>query len=190
MKSLNWNFCPLTQSESENCSVVSNSLGPHGLYSPGNSPGQNTGVGSLSFLYGIVPTQRLNPGLPYCMWTLCWLSHKGSPWVLEWVAYPFSSRSSQPRNGIGVSWIAGGFFTNWAFREALISGRPLNQWAYQMPPPESINLPKGKAAQMLDSFLDFHLLWDYSPSLVSILIHVLYFSSISSFYLGVSGKWI
>ena len=37
-------------SESETRSVVSNSLRPHGLYSPWNSPGQNTGVGSLSLL--------------------------------------------------------------------------------------------------------------------------------------------
>ena len=40
-----------------------NSLQPHGLYSPGNSPGQNTGVGSLSLLQGIFPTQEWNPGL-------------------------------------------------------------------------------------------------------------------------------
>ena len=33
--------------------VVSNSLLPHGLYSPWNSPGQNTGVGSLSLLQRI-----------------------------------------------------------------------------------------------------------------------------------------
>ena len=33
--------------------------------------------------------------------------------VLEWVAYPFSSRSSWPRNWTGVSCIAGGFFTSW-----------------------------------------------------------------------------
>ena len=39
--------------------------------------------------------------------------------ILEWVAYPFSSRSSWPRNQTGVSCIAGGFFTNWAIREAL-----------------------------------------------------------------------
>ena len=43
--------------ESESCSVVSDSLRPHGLYSPWNSPGQNTGVGSLSLLQGIFPTQ-------------------------------------------------------------------------------------------------------------------------------------
>ena len=34
-------------SESESCSVMSDSLRPHGLYSLWNSPGQNTGVGSL-----------------------------------------------------------------------------------------------------------------------------------------------
>ena len=37
--------------------------------------------------------------------------HQESPRILEWVAYPFSRGSSQPRNQIGVSWIAGGFFT-------------------------------------------------------------------------------
>ena len=52
------------ESESETCSVVSNSLLPHGLYSPCNSPGQNTGVGSCSLLQGIFPTQGSNPGLP------------------------------------------------------------------------------------------------------------------------------
>ena len=46
--------------ESESCSVVSNSLWPHELYSPWNSPGQNTGVGSLSLLQGIFPTHMQN----------------------------------------------------------------------------------------------------------------------------------
>ena len=41
---------------------MSDSLWPHGLYSPWNSPGQNTGVSSLSLLQGIFPTQGLNPG--------------------------------------------------------------------------------------------------------------------------------
>ena len=36
---------------------MSNSLWPHGLYSPWNSPGQNTGVGSLSLLQGIFWTR-------------------------------------------------------------------------------------------------------------------------------------
>ena len=104
--------------ESESCSVMSNSLWHHGLYSPWNSPGQNAGVGSLSLLQGIFPTQGSNPGLPHCRWFLYQLSHKGSPRILEWVAYPFSRESSQPRNRTGVSCIAGGFFTIWAIREA------------------------------------------------------------------------
>ena len=58
---------------------MSNSLQPHGLYSPCNSPGQNTGVGSLSCLQGIFPIQGSNPGLPHCRWILYQLSHKGSP---------------------------------------------------------------------------------------------------------------
>ena len=67
------------------------------LYSPWNSPGHNTGVSSLSLLQGIFPTQGLNSGLPHCRWILYQLSHKGSPRILEWVAYPFSRESSQPR---------------------------------------------------------------------------------------------
>ena len=47
--------------ESENCSVVSDSLRPHELYSPWSSLGQNTGVGSRSLLQGIFPTQGSNP---------------------------------------------------------------------------------------------------------------------------------
>ena len=38
--------------------------------------------------------------------------------ILEWVAFPFSKGSSQPKNQTQVSCIAGGFFTNWAIREA------------------------------------------------------------------------
>ena len=103
---------------SESLSVLSDSLLLHGICSPLNSPGQNTGVGSLSLLQGIFPTQGLNPGLLHYCQILYQLSHKGSPRILSWVAYPFSSRSSQPRNWTGVSCIAGGFFTNWAIREA------------------------------------------------------------------------
>ena len=91
--------CPFTfcHSESESCSVVSNSLRPHGLINPWNLPGQNTGVGSLSLLQSIFPTQGSNPGLPHCRQILYHLSHEESPRILEWVAYHFSSRSSRPR---------------------------------------------------------------------------------------------
>ena len=51
-----------------------------GLHSPWNSAGQNTAVGSLSFLQGIFPTQGWNPGLPHCRWILYQPSHQGSPW--------------------------------------------------------------------------------------------------------------
>ena len=61
--------------------VTSDSLRPHGLYSPWspwNSPGQNTGVGSFSLLQGIFPTQGSNSGLPCCRRILYQLSHKGN----------------------------------------------------------------------------------------------------------------
>ena len=48
-------------------------------YSPWNSSGQNTGVGSLSLLQGIFPTQRSNPSLRRCRRILNHLSHQGSP---------------------------------------------------------------------------------------------------------------
>ena len=128
-------------------------LPPHDLYSPWDSPGQNTGVGGLSLLQGIFPTQRLNPidciaGGFFTSWAtreagvgslsllqrifptqhsrLNQLSYQGSPkwkwkslscvwffatpWtahgilqarILEWVAFPFSRGSSQPRNQTG-----------------------------------------------------------------------------------------
>ena len=73
---------PSVQWESGSHSVVSDSLQPHGLYSPWNSPGQNTGVGSLSLLQGIFPTQGSKPGLLHCRQILYQLSHKGSP--VQW----------------------------------------------------------------------------------------------------------
>ena len=69
--------------------VVSDFLQPQGLYSPWNSSGQNTGVGSLSLLQGIFPTQGSNPGLPYCRWILYQLSHQGSPGQVR--SHPTSS---------------------------------------------------------------------------------------------------
>ena len=68
-----------------------------GLYSLWNFPGQNTGVGSLSLLQGIFPTQGSNPGLSHGRWILDQLRQKGSPRILEWVVYPFSSGSSRQR---------------------------------------------------------------------------------------------
>ena len=66
------------ESESESHSVLSNSLRPHGLHSPWNSPGQNTGVGSLSLLQGIFLTQESNQGLLHYRQILHQLSYQGS----------------------------------------------------------------------------------------------------------------
>ena len=57
---------------------------PHGQrslvdYSLWNSPGQNTGVGSLSLMQGIFPTQESNQGLLHCRWILYQLSYQENP---------------------------------------------------------------------------------------------------------------
>ena len=62
---------------SESRSVVPDSLRHHGLSIEFSRP--EYGVGSLSLLQGIFPTQGLNPGLPHCRWILSQLSYQGSP---------------------------------------------------------------------------------------------------------------
>ena len=141
------------ESESESLSVMSDFLWPHGLYSPWNSPGQNTGVGSLSLLQEIFPNQGSNPGLPHWWRILYQLCHQGSPRTLEWAACPFSSGSFQPGNQTGVSCIAGRFLTSWAIREAPASYKKtqINFWPIQytqnrnrLTVVENELLPKGK----------------------------------------------
>ena len=68
---------------SESRSVMADSLRPHGLQPARflflwNSPGQNTGVGSLSLLQGIFSTQELNRGLLHCRPILLQLRYQGS----------------------------------------------------------------------------------------------------------------
>ena len=79
---------------SESYSVVSNSLQPHGLYSPWNSPGQNTGVSSLSLLQGTFPTQ-----------VSCIAGRFSTSWArreaqVYWSGYPISSPADLPNPGI------------------------------------------------------------------------------------------
>ena len=113
-------------SESETCSV-SNSLWPHGLI----LQARILDWGSLSLLQGIFPTQRSNPSLLHCRWILYQLSHKGSPRILEWVAYPFSSGYSRPKNQSGVPCISGGFFTNWATAVlTFVNHLTIYEWIY------------------------------------------------------------
>ena len=71
----------------------------------GHSPGKNTGVDCRALLQGIFPTQGSNPGPSHCRRVLHQLSHQGSPRILEWIAIPFSSGSSQTRDGTCVSCI-------------------------------------------------------------------------------------
>ena len=115
-----WSFSKIWLCKKWKSLVLSNSLWPHGLYRPWDSPGQDTGEGSYSLLQEIFINQASIPGLPYCGRILHQLSHKGSPRTLVWVSYPYSSRCSQPRNPTGVSFIAGGSFTNRAIRDVLI----------------------------------------------------------------------
>ena len=83
-------FC-LTLCDSVYCS-------PPGFSVHGDSPGKNAGAGCHAPLQGILPIQGSDPGLPHCKQILYHLSHEGSPRILEWVVYPFSRESSQPRN--------------------------------------------------------------------------------------------
>ena len=71
---------------SESCSIVSNSLWPHGLSMEFSRPEYwseyfrilNTETWSLSLLQVIFPIQGSKPGLLHCRWVLYQLSHKGS----------------------------------------------------------------------------------------------------------------
>ena len=75
------------------CSVMSDSLQPHGLQPtrllcPWDLPGMNTGVGNHSLLQSIFPTQGSNLGLPHCRQILYGLSHRGSPWKVRRITRP------------------------------------------------------------------------------------------------------
>ena len=88
----------LGDSESESRSVVSDSLRPHGLYSPWNSPGQNTGVGQPFPSPGDFPNPRIKSRFPTLQADSLPAEPQGSPRILEWVAY--SSPVDLPNPGI------------------------------------------------------------------------------------------
>ena len=101
-------------SETESRSVVSDSFQPHAL---NHGILQARGLEWVAFPFcTIFPTQGLNPGLLHYRGILYQLSHKGSPRIPEWVAYPFSRGSSQPRNRTRVSCIAGRFFIKLSYQ--------------------------------------------------------------------------
>ena len=113
-KELQWKW-----SESESHSVVSDSLRPHGLYTVHE-------ILHARILEWVVHSRGSSQPrdqtqvYPHCRQILYQLSHKGSPRILKWVAYPLSSGSSDPRIK-RVSCITGRLFTNRAMREALSS---------------------------------------------------------------------
>ena len=109
-----WEHLASLNLESESRSVVSDSLQPHTVH--GILQARILEWVALPFSRGIFLTHGSNPGLPHCRRIIYQLSHKESPRILEQVAYPFSSGSSQPTNRTGVSC---GFFTNRTIREAL-----------------------------------------------------------------------
>ena len=70
---------------------------------------------------GSLPNPGVEPRSPKLQADSIPSEPSAKPKKLEWVAYPFSRRSSWPRDRTGVSYIAGGFFTSWITREALFS---------------------------------------------------------------------
>ena len=83
------------ESESESHSVVPDPLRLRGLFSPWNSPGQNTGVGSLSLLQGIFPILESNWGLLHWQADPLSLSHLGSPFTVD-LATPWAAAHQAP----------------------------------------------------------------------------------------------
>ena len=58
-------------------------------------------MGCHGLLQGTFPIQGSSPGVPHCRYILYQLSHRESPTMLEWVAYPLSRGSSEPYNQMG-----------------------------------------------------------------------------------------
>jgi len=90
---------------------------PPGSSTHGDSPGKNTGERLPCPPAGDLPNPGIKPRSSSLQADSLLSELLGSPWILEWVAYPFSRGSSQPWNRTRVSCIAGGFFTSWATRE-------------------------------------------------------------------------
>ena len=68
-----WFYSCVKVEVAQSCLTVS----PRTIYSPWNSPGQNTGVDSLSLFQWICPTQESNQDLLHCKWILYQLSYQG-----------------------------------------------------------------------------------------------------------------
>ena len=89
-------------SESESHSVMTDSWQPHCLYSPWNSPGQNTELSSLSLLQGIFPTQGLKPGVLYCRQIPYQLNHNDRNKVHNKYTFLESFQNHRPPNSLNL----------------------------------------------------------------------------------------
>ena len=149
-----------------------NSLWPHEPYSPWNFPRPEYWSGLPFPSPGDLPKPGIEPrSLALILYQV---SYKGSPRTLQWVVYPFSSRSSWPRNQTRISCITGGFFTNWAIREALISGMPFLEVETNM----DSELPYGPMFPAIAS-RECHNIWPSSMDLTKhLLLQNSYFSKI------------
>ena len=123
-RSLNhWTTREKYESQSVSCSVMSDSLGPHGpqparLLCPWDSPGKNSGVGCHALLQGIFPTQGSNLGLLHCQADSLSAEPQGKPKNTGVGSLSLLQQIFLTQESNWVSWTAGGFFTYWAIREA------------------------------------------------------------------------
>ena len=133
-------------SERESFSVVSDSLRPHWLCSPLNSPGQNTGVGSLSLLQGIFPTQRLNPSLLHC----------------GQIQLPAELQGKPKNTGMGSLSLLQGIFSTQELNQGLLHWRQIfYQLSYQGSP------LMANSMQFKKFLISFFLISLWTPSLLT-----------------------
>ena len=129
LKKIPISYPPFIQSKSESCSVISDCLWSQ--FMEFSRPEYWSGYPFPS--PGDLPNPGIKPSSQHCEWILYQLSHKGSPRILEYIAYPFSSRSSQSRNRTGVSCIAGGFFHQLTLKLPMFQVRSIHQIATKAP---------------------------------------------------------
>ena len=104
-----------------------------GLFNTGGVSSWRNWLGFWSWRKSCESSYRLEKSESYSVVSVS-LQHHGyihgilEARVLEWVAFPFSRGSSQPRDWTQVFRLAGRFFTSWATREALRSPYCWGRW--------------------------------------------------------------
>ena len=94
--------------------------------------------------------------------------------ILEWVAFPFSRRSSKPKGWIQVSHITGRFFTGWATREAQEVDFPLEWVAYPFSSESSQPRNQTRVSCIAGGFFTNWAIRDTKQEGINILIKVMY----------------